>query len=228
MLTRCLPRPLLGLSSIPLPIRPLTTSLSLRDAPRAPGIGDISGEAAASFNAKQKEFRENLAAAKAAKDKADSQSLATPELPPSDPPAPPPRANGEPSPKSVIVDAAAHLGPLALGSLSTHRSVGEERQAEIDADSATRKPGIFSNLINGTPEGRALDRDIERSFSQLLARGKYVHSIVFHQVKPKKVDEYVQLVGDWYPKMAAIPDNKVNLVGSWRAEVGDCDMFGRY
>lgn len=71
-----------------------------------------------------------------------------------------------------------------------------------------------------------MDRDIERSFSQVLARGKYVHSIVFHQVKPDKVEEYNELVGGWYPKVAADPANKVHLVGSWRTEVGDCDTFG--
>jgi hypothetical protein len=71
-----------------------------------------------------------------------------------------------------------------------------------------------------------MDREIEHSFSQVLARGKYVHSIVFHEVKPDKVDEYVELVGSWYPRMAGMPENKVHLVGSWRTEVGDCDTFG--
>jgi len=71
-----------------------------------------------------------------------------------------------------------------------------------------------------------MDKEIERSFSQVLARGKYMHSIVFHEVKPDKVDEYVELVGDWYPRMANMPENKVHLVGSWRTEVGDCDTFG--
>jgi hypothetical protein len=71
-----------------------------------------------------------------------------------------------------------------------------------------------------------MDREIEHSFSQVLARGKYVHSIVFHEVKPDKVDEYVALVGKWYPRMAGLPENKVHLVGSWRTEVGDCDTFG--
>ena len=71
-----------------------------------------------------------------------------------------------------------------------------------------------------------MEKEIEQSFSQVLARGKYVHSIVFHQVKPDKVDEYVELVGSWYPRMAKMPENKVNLVGSWRTEVGDCDTFG--
>jgi hypothetical protein len=70
-----------------------------------------------------------------------------------------------------------------------------------------------------------MDQEIEHSFSQVLARGKYVHSIVFHEVKPDKVDEYVELVGSWYPRMAGMPENKVHLVGSWRTEVGDCDTF---
>lgn len=71
-----------------------------------------------------------------------------------------------------------------------------------------------------------MEKEMEHSFSQVLARGKYVHSIVFHEVKPDKVDEYVELVGQWYPKMAGMEENKVHLVGSWRTEVGDCDTFG--
>lgn len=72
-----------------------------------------------------------------------------------------------------------------------------------------------------------MDQEIEKSFSQVLARGKYMHSIVFHAVKPDKVDEYVDLVGGWYPKVAKTEDHHVNLVGSWRTEVGDCDTFGK-
>lgn len=60
----------------------------------------------------------------------------------------------------------------------------------------------------------------------MLARGKYVHSITFDQVKPECVDEYVGLVGEWYPKWAQDPENRVHLVGSWRGEVGDVDTFG--
>ena len=73
-----------------------------------------------------------------------------------------------------------------------------------------------------------MDQEIERSFSQVLARGKYVHSIVFHTVKPDKVGEYVKLVGDWYPRIAGMEENHVHLVGSWRTEVGDCDTFGTF
>jgi len=97
----------------------------------------------------------------------------------------------------------------------------------LEHESGQKKSGKLSSLIYGTPEGRELDKDIERSFSQVLARGKYVHSIVFHEVKPDKVDEYTQLVGSWYSQVASIPENKVHLVGSWRTEVGDCNTFGK-
>lgn len=115
-------------------------------------------------------------------------------------------------------------GNLALGSLSMH-DAGAARDSSAKEESHTRK-GALSSLIYGTHEGRQMDQDIEKSFSQVLARGKYVHSIVFHSVKPDKVDEYVDLVGAWYPRIANIRENHVNLVGSWRTEVGDCDTFG--
>ncbi|KIV78772.1 hypothetical protein, variant [Exophiala sideris] len=105
----------------------------------------------------------------------------------------------------------------------TDQAEKEARQSETDT--TTRRTGTLSSLIYGTPEGQQMDKEMERSFSQVLARGKYVHSIVFHDVKPDKVDEYVELVGSWYPRMANDPANKVHLVGSWRTEVGDCDTF---
>lgn len=103
----------------------------------------------------------------------------------------------------------------------------EEARARESEDGKGKKTGALSSLIYGTPEGRELDKDIERSFSQVLARGKYMHSIVFHEVKPDKVDEYTKLVGEWYPRMASTPEHKVHLVGSWRTEVGNCDTFGK-
>ncbi|KAI1155437.1 NIPSNAP family protein [Nemania diffusa] len=106
----------------------------------------------------------------------------------------------------------------------------QEREARQRAEVASktesdRPDGLLSRVIYGTKEGRELDAQLEASFSAVLARGKYVHSIVFHEVKPDKVDEYVELVGKWYPKMASLETNKVHLVGSWRTEVGDCDTF---
>lgn len=213
-----------------VPSRSFASSSHILSAVRSPGLGDITPNDTESFFARQKVFRDNLEAARKRKEQADSQSLAT-----SAPASPTTQKNGAQSSGSgdgsspVSPDGAANqMHEAALGSLATHRIVGDARKAEQDAVLSKRKGGALSNLIYGTAEGQQMDKDMERSFSQLLARGKYVHSIVFHDVKPDKVDEYVQLVGSWYPRMASMPENKVNLVGSWRSEVGDCDTFGSY
>ncbi|KAG9244418.1 NIPSNAP-domain-containing protein [Calycina marina] len=137
--------------------------------------------------------------------------------------------------------ALADITPAGASTFETKRNEFREklaqqnkpkREASLSGQSVDpetqedgKSKGKLSSLIYGTKEGREMDQEIEHSHSQVLARGKYVHSIVFHEVKPDKVDEYVKLVGEWYPKMAGLPENKVNLVGSWRTEVGDCDTF---
>lgn len=207
-------------------LRAFTSSALCRDIERCPALGDITPDGAGAFETKQKQFREDMAAAKRKKEQAESQLR---EHFPSNnvsEPSTSPHSNAHYVSSETILDAqgAPAAGKfLGIGSLSIGQT-GEQRQAETDT--TTKRGGKLSSLIYGTPEGQQLDQDMERSFSQLLARGKYVHSIVFHDVKPDKVDEYVKTVGDWYPKVAANPDNKVNLVGSWRTEIGDSDTFG--
>ena len=175
---------------------------------RSPALADITPEGVTSFDVKQKEFRERLA--EQAKKKAGASESFPSALKSPAPTAPSAsNASGSPSnssPKGTSSQSAASTEPVE--------------------EEPPRKEGKLSSLIYGTKEGRQMDREIEHSFSQVLARGKYVHSIVFHEVKPDKVDEYVNLVGSWYPRMAGMPENKVHLVGSWRTEVGDCDTFG--
>ena len=193
-------------------VRTFTTSAIHR---RIPSLADITPNNAPAFDARQKEFRDGVREAQKAKRDQDSQSF---------------DASRFSSSASIAQDtsnASSNIDPptpSALGSLSTATSEAA-RESATKAEGEKRS-GRLSSLIYGTKEGRQMDHDIEKSFSQVLARGKYVHSIVFHQVKPDKVDEYVDLVGGWYPRVAGTEDNHVNLVGSWRTEVGDCDTFG--
>ena len=210
MLALKLPRTSTSLTSL---TRTFTTTCVSRQ--RAPGLGDVPPGTAETYNAKQKQFREGLEEARKRKEQAERQSLDSAHRTPST------TASRDPRPPSEI---SAEDPTLGLGSLST--ATGEARQAETESSTSGRRKGPLSNLIYGTPEGRQMDKEMERSFSEVLARGKYVHSIVFHHVKPDKVDDYVKLVGEWYPKMAKMPDNRVNLVGSWRTEVGDAETFG--
>lgn len=167
-----------------------------------PSLADIEPGSQEQFNSKQKVFREALqakAARKAQDASASTSSDATAEA-----------ADGSPTATVKV-----------LGSLSIAEGSAAEQSDKVPG----RKQGTISNLLYGTKEGRELDAQIEASFSQILARGKYMHSILFHEVQPDKVDEYVALVGKWYPRMASMPENNVHLVGSWRTEVGDCDTF---
>jgi hypothetical protein len=168
---------------------------------RTPSLGDVDPSAAGvqTFNEKQQAFRERMLEAQKER---EARAL----------------AQRNQASSSSTAGKSASSSPI-----DTAGTAAEAQQA-----GSGRKSGPLSNLIYGTKEGREMDAQIEASFSQVLARGKYVHSIVFHEVKPDKIDEYVQLVGEWYPKMANAPENKVHLVGSWRTEVGDCDTFGMF
>ena len=216
MLTR---RFLAGPSCRSTSIRLFSTSNAYQ---RTPSLADVTPHDAPSFDARQEKFREGLKAAQELKAEQDSQSVTVSNLAPSS-------SLGSGSAPTAQDTSNASLyrssqGNYALGSLSTH-SPELSRENSYRQENSKRK-GTLSSLIYGTHEGRQMDQEIEKSFSQVLARGKYVHSIVFHQVKPDKVDEYVELVGSWYPRMANIEENHVHLVGSWRTEVGDCDTFG--
>lgn len=244
-LSRCLPRslhrPISSSTLKPQSRVLLSTTSTARAQGHAPSLSDIHPDAASAFDARQNDFRDRLATAKEQEDSQSAPPLRSlSQLDSSSSPAVAAAASRvtAAASSSILSGQAYDENPQqALGSLSP-ANTGEHREA-ARAQERTSKPaqdggeeggekkkGALSTLIYGTEEGREHDREIERSFSQVLARGKYVHSIVFHEVKPDKVDEYTQLVGDWYPKVASDPENKVHLVGSWRTEVGDCDTFG--
>ncbi|KAL9611494.1 MAG: hypothetical protein Q9167_003853 [Letrouitia subvulpina] len=226
MLTRRLLRP-----SFPSNIRTLSTSASYQ---RSPSLADIEPNGAPAFDARQAKFREGIREAQREKREQDSQSAAASTSSSNSASletTPTARTSSNESTASAASSSSSTFRELgnghvvqALGSLATHTTEAA-REAASNQESSRRK-GALSNLIYGTKEGQQMDQEIEKSFSQVLARGKYVHSIVFHTVKPDKVDEYVELVGEWYPRMAKIEENHVHLVGSWRTEVGDCDTFG--
>lgn len=202
---------------------------------KAPGLADITPDGGAAFSGRQREFRRDLAAAQRQSEQQESQcksadratrpltSRPSPDAPVADGPGAASASASTLSSErsSLFAKTLGSLGSAGTEDARAHDSAAEQRDAP-----GRRKGGPLASLIYGTHEGRNLDRELERSFSQVLARGKYVHSIVFHEVKPDRVDEYVELVAGWYPRLAQMPEHKVNLVGSWRSEVGECDTFG--
>lgn len=183
-----------------------TSSSALYSKAKVPSLSDITPEGGKSFRLKQKEYKERVQAKSHSVAKA--QSLAAPFST---------AINSSDSTSSQDASSSAAKG---------EPEESEEKKAlRIELEANAKKRGLIKTLLLGTDGGRMMDLEAKEAFSSGLVRGKYVHSIVFHEVKPDKVDEYVELVGSWYPWMASVPENKVNLVGSWRTEIGDCDTF---
>lgn len=97
--------------------------------------------------------------------------------------------------------------------------------ANAEAAQAAQAAGTVKTLLYGTPAAQKEEMEMEQSYGKVLARGKYVHEIVLHKVKPEKVAEYVEMIGEEYPKIAEDKDNNVHLVGSWKVEIGEADTF---
>lgn len=194
---------------------------------KTPSLADVTPTGVDSFNSKQKAFRAKLAEQSKPKLAPSQSAQGTETIVPNLLNV----ASSWPTESTISSSNEAPTAPDASNAGTTFSNIlglGKLSTATEPVDPQDDKPtGKLSSLIYGTKEGRQMDLEIEQSFSQVLARGKYVHSIVMHEVKPDCVDEYVELVGGWYPKVAADPNNNVHLVGSWRTEVGDNDTFSK-
>ena len=60
---------------------------------------------------------------------------------------------------------------------------------------------LVKSFLYGSEKGQELQREMEQSYSKVLARGKYVHKLNQHFVKPDKIDEYTALM---YPPMCSL------------------------
>lgn len=163
---------------------------------KSPALADVTPDNAHIFDQRTQEFRAEVAERiRREREEKESQSASAAK-------ALAEAKQSSSSPNTASSSSAGGLGSQSAAAPSALAGENDPKQKKVGS-------GPLSKLIYGTEEGRKMDQDIERSFSQVLARGKYVHSIVFHEVKPSKVDEYVELVGNWYPRMANMPENKV-------------------
>lgn len=108
------------------------------------------------------------------------------------------------------------------------RTNKKNAEAKTPVPVTENKGGLVKSILYGSEQGQKEEREMEQSYGKVLARGKYVHAIEFHHVKPEKVAEYVKLVGDAYPDIASRKENSCHLVGSWKTEIGDFETFGKF
>ncbi|KAI8967504.1 hypothetical protein BDF20DRAFT_829223 [Mycotypha africana] len=85
---------------------------------------------------------------------------------------------------------------------------------------------LYGKKLNGAGNVFApFEEQTATTHSKKLARGKYVHELQTHRVKPDKVEEYIKLMSIHYPRIANDPKNDVHLCGSWETVVGELDTF---
>jgi len=121
--------------------------------------------------------------------------------------------------------ALSRLGPI--GRLSAPVAIRSFTRSACpllkeEPESGRRNGGFFKSILLGSP--KAVEEE-QATHSKILARGKYVHEIQKHMVKPESIEDYINLISTHYPMIANDPENKVNLCGSWVTEVGDQDSF---
>ncbi|KAJ2444998.1 hypothetical protein GGF42_006137 [Coemansia sp. RSA 2424] len=79
---------------------------------------------------------------------------------------------------------------------------------------------IVRSILHGSEQVRQETKD---TLSKVLARGKYVHELSTHRVKPGCMDEYKAIVAELYPLIVRNHSPRVKLVGSWETDIGDLD-----
>ncbi|KAJ2611254.1 hypothetical protein H4S08_003243 [Coemansia sp. RSA 1365] len=79
---------------------------------------------------------------------------------------------------------------------------------------------IVRSILHGSEQVRQETKD---TLSKVLARGKYVHELATHQVRPGCMDEYKAIVSELYPHVVRTHSPGVKLVGSWETDIGDLD-----
>ncbi|KAG0342043.1 hypothetical protein BG004_005778 [Podila humilis] len=150
------------------------------------------------------------------------------------------------SSKSLPLATLSHLRGFSFNSSSSSSSSSEsdnlnnkKNTPEQDStgsatksnNSSNTKPlGKVSGIVNSILHGSGTLPKIQsqESWGVSLARGKYVHELQNHRIKPDRFDDYVQLVSEAFPRIVKESNNKIRLTGSWTTEIGGLDSAGKF
>ncbi|KAK0528256.1 hypothetical protein OC834_002399, partial [Tilletia horrida] len=125
--------------------------------------------------------------------------------------------------------AAAAAGPASMMLASTSRRALSTPSKPLlmpaadDAASAESRQGLLSSLLHGSD--KAKKEGLTMSHSSAVSRGKHVHEIIRHEVKPDCTAAYKAVLAEYYPKIAADERFALRHVGSWEVFIGDLDTF---
>ncbi|KAI7816740.1 hypothetical protein BC939DRAFT_467931 [Gamsiella multidivaricata] len=105
------------------------------------------------------------------------------------------------------------------------QSVQTSTDSDRDSSSSGKPLGKVSGIVNSILHGSGSLPKVQsqESWGASLSRGKYVHELQKHRIRPERFDDYVQLVSEVFPRLVKESNNKLRLTGSWLTEIGELD-----
>jgi hypothetical protein len=68
------------------------------------------------------------------------------------------------------------------------------REGTVENGSRSIAPSLIKSFLYGSQKIKREAAEMEQSFSKKLMRGKYVHEIVTHKVRPERATDYLDAV----------------------------------
>jgi len=90
---------------------------------------------------------------------------------------------------------------------------------------AARRAVSLQSILHGSREAKEAGEHEVQQHSRLIARGKYLHGIEIHRVKPDSVKEYKKAAEQYYTGLRDDPELQIKLSGNFEALVGEQDTF---
>lgn len=87
----------------------------------------------------------------------------------------------------------------------------------------SRRAISVQSILHGSREAKEAGESEMQHHS--IARGKYVHGIEIHRVKPDSVEEYKKAAERYYTGLRDDPELRIKLSGNFEAIVGEQDTF---
>ncbi|MCO5565583.1 hypothetical protein L7F22_019257 [Adiantum nelumboides] len=116
------------------------------------------------------------------------------------------------------------MRPNSISNLASSRQLTTSSVRCKEEGKSKQSQGLFSSLLHGSETAKQ-DGLTAQSHSTTVGRGKYIHEIQRHVVRPDKVDEYKSILSQHYPRLSS--DDSVNgrLIGSFEVQIGEMETF---
>ncbi|KAK7063985.1 Zn(2)-C6 fungal-type domain-containing protein [Favolaschia claudopus] len=89
----------------------------------------------------------------------------------------------------------------------------------------SRSLSVLQSLLHGSPEAKQAGELDTLQHSRLVGRGKYIHAVEIHRVRPDKTQEYKEAAEKYFLGIKNDAELRTKLTGNWEVIIGEQDTF---